>query len=63
MATVILENVPDTFVKKYGKSVNFTSFDITPRKQSFRERMEDPENTTHGPFSGEEFMQIMQSWQ
>jgi len=50
MATVTLENVPDTFIKKYGKAVNFASFEITPRKKTLKERMEDSKNTQYGPF-------------
>jgi hypothetical protein len=63
MATVTFEDVPDTFVKQYWATVKFTAFQITPKKKSFRERMEDPENARYGPYSGEEFVNIMKTWQ
>ncbi len=50
MASITLEDVPDTFIQKYGTTLRFSAFTVTPRKQSFRERMEDPSNMSYGPF-------------
>ena len=62
MATVTIEDAPDTFVKQYGNTINFSAFSVTPRKKSFRERMEDPSNTSHGHYTPEEFLTIQKSW-
>ena len=63
MATVTFEDVPATFVKKYGTTVSFREFLVEPKKLTFRERMEDLNNTSYGPYSAEEFVDIMRSWQ
>ncbi len=62
MATVTLEDAPDAFVKEYGSTINFSAFSVTPRKKSFRERMEDPKNTTYGPYTPDDFLTIQKSW-
>lgn len=62
MATVTLEDAPDAFVKQYGNKINFSAFSVTPRKKSFRERMEDPENTASEWMSGDEFLATLKSW-
>ena len=62
MASITLEDVPETFIQKYGTTIRFSAFTVTPRKQSFRERMEDPSNTSYGPFTPEEFLAVQKSW-
>jgi hypothetical protein len=57
MATITIEDVPETFVKKYFRTTfSYNEVKIEPKKIEkdptikLQKLIEDPENTSYGPF-------------
>ncbi|NDK08641.1 hypothetical protein EOM39_05380 [Candidatus Gracilibacteria bacterium] len=72
MATITIEDVPDTFVKKVGTSIKFDDFSIVKKRRILTKQkdptirlqklVDDPNNTSYGPMSVDEFISEMKKW-
>ena len=68
MATITIENVPDSFVEKHFRTTfSFEEVKIAPKKVqkdptiALQALMDDPENTSYGPFEWEEINNFLKS--
>ena len=68
MATITIEDVPETFVKKYFRTTfSYNEVKIEPKKIEkdptikLQKLIEDPENTSYGPFEWEEINNFLKS--
>lgn len=60
MATIIIEDVPEIFVKKVWTSIKFNDFNIVKKRRILAKKkdptirlqklVDDPKNTSYGPF-------------
>ncbi len=72
MATIIIEDVPEIFVKKVWTSIKFNDFTIVKKRRLVNEKkdptirlqklVDDPKNTSYGPMSVENFISEMKKW-
>ena len=69
MATITIENVPESFVKKYLKTIfSFDEVRIEPKNIQkdptvrLQKMLEDPENISYGPMSVDDFISEMKKW-
>lgn len=72
MATITIEDVPDTFVKKVWTSIKFDDFSIVKKRRILTKQkdptirlqklVDDPNNTSYGPMSVDEFISEMKKW-
>lgn len=72
MATIIIEDVPEIFVKKVWASIKFNDFTIVKKRRLVIEQkdptirlqklVDDPRNTSYGPMSVDNFISEMKKW-
>jgi len=72
MATIIIEDVPEIFVKKVWTSIKFNDFNIVKKRRILAKKkdptirlqklVDDPKNTSYGPMSVENFISEMKKW-
>ena len=72
MATIIIEDVPEIFVKKVWTSIKFNDFTIVKKRRLVTEKKDptirlqklvnDPKNTSYGPMSVDSFISEMKKW-
>lgn len=66
MATIIIENVPEKVIKRFGQKVSFSSVRISKKKVDptirLQKLIEDPENISYWPFSNvDDFLEHLHS--
>ncbi len=68
MATIIIENVPEALAKKYFKTTfSYEEVKFEPKEIEkdptirLQKLIEDPENTSYGPFEWEEVSDFLKS--
>lgn len=69
MATITIEDVPETYIKKIWKRVKFDDIKISKKKLvkndptiRLQKLINAPNNTSYGPMSVEEFISEMKKW-
>jgi hypothetical protein len=68
MATITIENVPESVVETYWTNINYDEIKFQPKKVKkdptirLQKLIEDPNNTSYGPMSIEDFISEMKKW-
>lgn len=69
MATITIENVPESTVQQIGDRVDFCDIKISKKRWArkdptirLQKLVDDPENTSYGPFSPDDFLAKMKTW-